>query len=179
MRTPLRACVLAMILCAPLVHAGQGYVGVSAGGANVQAEIDLIPLDETTAGFKLFGGYRFTDHFGLEFGYADFGTQEATMDTANLETSIAGWTAVATGVAPIGERFEIFGKAGLIFSDTEIKSTGNITPYERSDRSAEFTLGVGGAYKFEHLAIRAELEFFTNEEVDAIVMLSVGIEYRF
>ena len=179
MRTPLRASVLAMMLCAPLAHAGQGYVGVSVGGANVQAEIDLISLDETTAGFKLFGGYRFTDHFGLEFGYVDFGTQEATMDTATLKTSIAGWTAVATGVAPMGERFELFGKAGLIISDTEIESTGNITPYERSDQAAEFTLGVGGAYKLGHLAIRAELEFFSSEVVDQIYLLSVGIEYRF
>jgi len=170
---------LALVLCAPLAQAEQGYVGGSIGGANVQAEIDLIPLDETTAGFKLFGGYRFTDHFGLEFGYADFGTQEAQMDTATLQTSVAGWTAEAMGVAPIGERFEIFGKAGMIFAATEIKSTGNIQPYEENERMAEFTVGVGGAFKFKHLAIRAELEYFSNEQVDSIFLLSAGIEYRF
>lgn len=179
MRTLLRVAVLTSILWAPAVQAGQGYAGASIGGANVQANIDLIPLDETEPGFKLFGGYRFTDHFGLEFGYADFGTQESTMDTATLETSIAGWTAVATGVLPAGERFEIFGKAGLIFSDTTIDSTGSGSPRETSDRAAEFTVGVGGAYKLKHLAVRAELEYFSNDQVDRILLLSAGVEYRF
>jgi OOP family OmpA-OmpF porin len=179
MRAPSRAAFLVLVLFVPAVHAGQGYVGAGVGGANVQAEIDLIPLDETALGFKLFGGYRFTDHFGLEFGYADFGSQEATQDTATLKTEISGWTAVGTGVAPIGERFELFGKAGLFFAATSIDSTGGFEPFSRTERETELTLGAGGAFKLRRLAIRVELEYFGAEAVDSVYMLSAGLEYRF
>jgi hypothetical protein len=116
MRTPLIVAVLAVFLCVPVVRAQQGYVGASIGGANVQAEIDLIPIDEATA--------------------------------------------------------------GMIFSETEVSSDAVLSPYDISDRAVEFTVGVGGAFRFKHLAVRAELEYFSNEQVDSIFLLSAGIEYR-
>lgn len=185
MKVSLGAIVLALILCAPLVHAEQGYVGVSAGGSKIEGEIDLVPLEGTDVGFKLFGGYRFTGNFGLEAGYADLGSNDATQDPVTVKAAVAGWTAEAQGVAPVGERFEVFATAGLFLAETEIDSSGDVlpgvgaTPRSTTERDVEFTLGVGGAFKFKHLAIRAELEYYSNESLDQVYLFSAGLEYRF
>jgi OOP family OmpA-OmpF porin len=154
-------------------------VGLSAGAANVEAEIDLVALDDTDLGFKLFGGYRFTDHFGVELGYADFGEQSARDGEAQLTTEIAGWTAEAVGLAPVGERFEVFGKLGLIFAETDFFSSGGFEPRGVSDRTAELAAGLGGAVRLGRLAVRVELEYFANDSVDRILLLSAGLEFRF
>ncbi len=189
MRAPLKAVVLVLILCAPLVHAGQGqgqgYIGASVGGARTEGEISLISVDGSDLGFKLFGGYRFTPNFGLEAGYTDLGSVEARQGLVLVEAGVTGWTAEAVGVAPIGESFEVFAKGGLFFAATSIDSTGDLAPglgqipYSNTERNAEFTLGIGGAFKFKHLGIRAELEFFGSEVVDQVYLFSLGLEYRF
>jgi len=186
MRNPLRAvAALVLALSAPLAHAGQGYVGASAGGSRIEGEIDLIPLDGTEPGFKLFGGYRFTPHFGVEAGYADLGSAEAGQGVVNVQAEVTGWNAEAVGVAPVGERFEVFGKAGLFFAATALDSTGDLVPgvgqvpYSTTERDVDFTLGIGGAFKFKHLAIRAELEYFGSDALDQVYLISAGIEYRF
>ena len=185
MKTPLRVAVLVLILSAPLVHAGQGYVGGSVGGARTEGEISLVSVDGSDLGFKLFGGYRFTENFGLEAGYADLGSVEARQGLVLVEAGVTGWTAEAVGIAPIGESFEVFAKAGLFFAATSIDSTGDIVPglgqvpYSTTERDAQFTLGIGGAFKFKHLGIRAELEFFGNDFIDQVYLFSLGLEYRF
>ena len=57
----------------------------NAGLAATFAEysFDSNQLDDNSAGFKVFGGYRFNKWFGLEAGYYDFGDFDEDLDPPN------------------------------------------------------------------------------------------------
>jgi len=95
----------------------------------------------TDFAYKLFAGVRYGANLGFEAGYIDLGTAEDGFDyiipaifRANgdfirpaldrqitVETAIDGFQFYAVGFLPLGERFELFGKIGLIAWDRETK----------------------------------------------------------
>lgn len=82
-------------------------------------------------GWKVFGGVRYGANLGLEVGYIDMGEADDGFDYVipaldgfrprpetdrqiDVVTEIDGVTISAIGFLPVGERFELFGKAGVI-----------------------------------------------------------------
>jgi len=52
------------------------YIGGSYGMTSFDIDTTGIAspsLDDSDSGFKIFGGFQFTKHWGMEFGYVDFG----------------------------------------------------------------------------------------------------------
>ena len=79
------------------------------------------------------------------------------------------------GVIPIG-RFELYGKVGYGYWDSDFTSGGMTQSTDDSDAA----YGVGVAVKFAKLiAIRAEYELFEIEGIDDLTMASIGIDLRF
>ena len=169
---------LALALSAPLAQE-TGYVGVSVGSATVEADIEIDELDASDTGYKIFGGYRFMENFGLEAAWVDLGKQEDESLGANLSTEIRGFNVDGVGVVPVSERFEVFGKAGLYFAETTIFTDGGLSPQTSEETKAALSLGVGLAFKLKHVGFRAEAEFFDVERTNAVYLISVGVEYRF
>jgi OOP family OmpA-OmpF porin len=152
---------------------------VAVGSANVEVEVGIDKLDAGDTGYKIYGGYRFTTNFGLEAAWVDLGKQEDVSVEANLSTEISGWTVEGVGIVPLGQRVELFGKAGLIFANSKIFSDGGVTPFTTDESSANLTAAVGVAFKLKPVAFRVELEFFDIEDTDAVYLASVGVEFRF
>jgi len=180
LRAAAPALVLALAVSAPVRGAEtQGYLGASIGNARVEAQIDLDKLDADATGYKIYGGYRVMTHFGLEAAWVDLGQQRDVSTGANLSTEITGWTVEGVGIAPLGKRFELFGKAGLMLADTKIFSDGGMTPRTTDTSTVDLTLGIGAAYAIGHVGFRVELEFFDIESTDSVFLVSAGVEYRF
>src|SRR5664280_1801986 len=75
-------------------------------------------VDVRATGWKLFAGYRFDRHWAVEGGYTFLGRYgfqgQVIVDPGTVQARFQAddWNAFAVGVLPLGERFEIFGKAG-------------------------------------------------------------------
>lgn len=118
-------------------------------------------LDDGDTSFSLFGGYRVSQYFAVEAGYVDFGTakyrasgvidpfgpQTSVPATYSADFEVAGFTATAVGSVPIGTMFDVHGRAGILFADTEITETATISTTSGGEsysaNSEEFFYGLG------------------------------------
>lgn len=159
------------------------YIGGSAGGATLEADVNDISIpglpssiDEDDTAIKIFGGYNFDlplIDLGVEAGYVDFGEPE--IDTAfgqlNVETTgINAWGIAALDAGPI----QIFGKLGLVSWDVEADLLGA----SESDDGTDVAYGLGLRFGLGPVKIRGEYELYDVDEAD-IAMLSVGVSYQF
>lgn len=75
-------------------------------------------LEETDIGYRHFGGYRFSRHWGVELGYSDLGRGNGSERSAfeapqKSRAQTSAWTLAGTGVLPIGEAFSLQGRLGF------------------------------------------------------------------
>jgi OmpA-OmpF porin, OOP family len=191
--------------------AGAGwYSGLSVGGSQIGLNDNALPVagatatsltkDESSTGFKLFGGYRYNQNFALEGGYTDLGKFNARRDvTAPVIGSISrdmktsGFDLAAVGIFPIQNGFSLFGKIGAMYTMTRssISINGALLPAagltDLSPRRSEWNpkFGIGAGYDFSSgLGLRLEYERVTNVGDAAtgegnIGMWSVGLTKRF
>ena len=114
--------------------------------------------------WKVYGGYKFNQTFGIEGNYYNLMDEEkTTTDKTTTSTSTHKTTAysvVATASMPIVEKAEVFGKLGMFASESEVQA-GTVTT-TTDDKGALF--GVGAGYKFtDNLGIRGEYEHFKGD----------------
>jgi opacity protein-like surface antigen len=140
------------------VGAGIGDFGIDVGG-----------FDASDTGYKVFGGYRFIDYLALEAEYLDGGTVE----DAGLEIDVSGFNVSAVGILPLGERFDVFAKLGMLFWDADTNGLG-------SDSGEDFSWGIGGGFHFtDQFGMQLEYQGFEIEDTDTVDMISLGASWRF
>lgn len=162
-RSILLSLLAAFTLPVSAQEAGTPY----AGGTVLQAHhkrgcsgIGVAPIacEEKDSGWKLLAGYKFTRHWSVEGGYAEFGRlreigagAQAHVDTSALEASVLG-------ALPITPELSAFGRLGGYRSRAELsgaaagkKSTSNLT------------FGVGVQYDFgRHVGLRGEWQRYQH-----------------
>lgn len=173
------------------------YAGIGSGSTKMRGyceDINAVPTfvgscDETTVGFKAFGGYKLHRNLGLELGYSNFG--EARADGSLSGTPVIGrWKGYgidlsAVGFLPLGSHFELFAKGGVAFWD--ITST-TLTTASGTINDRGFS-GVAGAgfiwWLFPQVGLRAQYERFqkvgdSNVQVQSNVdFISLNLMGRF
>lgn len=187
------------------------YLGASVGQSRVDVSNDLLPIvgatstslskDETDTAYKVFAGYRFNRYVAVEGGWVDLGEVKATRTmtapapggTFSGKIESYGVMLDAVGTFPLGQNFNVFGKAGAFFSTTKTRlaTSGNVVLGASVDASEKETevnlkLGLGGQYDFtKSLGVRLEWERFfdvgkksTTGEGD-VELISIGLQYRF
>ena len=162
----------------------QAYVGAAVG--SVKADIDCagtISCDNSSSGFKLIGGYKFTPNIAAELSYFDFGKAKARVNlppVADLEMTAK---AFALGVAFSGNfnpSFYGVARLGVANVKAEVAIVG-----AGSDSATKthpyFGLGVG--YRLSKaLSVDLAADFSKAEyagEQANLRMLSVGLNYAF
>lgn len=145
-------------------------------------------------------GYRVGKHFAAEAAYADLGTLDyrttsgprilPTVNTGvptvvaipvdpTIELAAKGTALSALGILPIGQRWDVFGRAGVFFADTKTKF-GLATPFTVTASafpasSTDSVLGIGAEINAgDHLSVRLEYQRFVDvgkeTEVDVDVV---------
>jgi len=173
--------------------ANQASAQAFAGGSIGQSDID----DEVAAGlitagtvdgkdtaWKIFGGYMFNRHFGVEGAYVNLGEASysgnffgAPVTGGKIEVS--GFNLAALGSYPINEQFSVFGKIGLFLWDAEASDTTGGVPFSAKEDGTDLSFGVGLGYNFtRNLGVRLEWEMVEAADADA-TLLSIGIAWRF
>jgi len=148
-----------------------------------------VSLDEEDFGWKLFGGYNFTQYFGAEFAYVDLGSVDVDFSiTAPLagsgtaEVDVDGFTFMGVGRYPIQPNFEVFAKVGAFVWDAEGDVTVTVGGISATvgddDDGTDVVFGLGASYHFtNNVGVRAEWERYNTD--NSVDFFSLGLEYRF
>ncbi len=122
-------------------------------------------VDTSDSGYGFFGGYRFNTHFAVEGGYVDLGsvsyranlrgniTGIPTDAVTNIDTESSGITVSALGVWPLSYRWEVYGRAGALFSSNEFRLFyDDVEQNPRRDQFSESDVdllaGIGTSFSF-------------------------------
>lgn len=155
------------------------FVGGSAGDVSSDYDWSLDGLqggpDEESA-FKIIGGVRPIDPFGIEVNYTDLGeTTRAVAETsgrAGLETKALSVSAVGYFSLPF---FDIFGRVGVARWEQDARDL--LTELDGVD-GTDPTYGIGAQFRLGSFAIRAEWEDYDVSGGSA-ELASVGFTYTF
>jgi OOP family OmpA-OmpF porin len=176
------------VLATPYASA-QGFIGGAIGQGDIDDEVTtgLITsgtVDGKDSAWKIFGGYMFNRHFGVELAYVDlgeatysgqFGVQPVTGGTVEMN----GFNVSVLGAYPVSEQFSIFGKVGLFAWEAQARDTTSGVPFSATRDGADISFGVGAGYQFTRsFGVRAEWEMFATDVADAS-LISVGVLWRF
>ena len=202
------------------------YVGIGGGGTRVETEnVDLSfeiyttgviaglpPYDGpgpfvdpaahvtdpegTDFALKLFGGWRWGRHLGVELGWVDLGTAEDSFPyqipqidrvggvirpaqdrQIDTEVEIDGLQAYVVGYWPLGKSVELFGKVGLLAWDRDSLVIDEIAV---SDDGEDLALGAGiNIAAGERISLRGEFEWFDIKDTSLAWLASVSLLYAF
>ena len=146
-----------------------------------QYTFDSNQLDDSSVGFKLFGGYRFNKWLGLEGAYHNFGDFNEDLDPPNpggdATANLDGFSGSALIYAPLGsEDFEAYGKVGYYFFDQEVVVDDAVVG---SNSPEGIALGAGARFFVsDQFAIRAEGDWFDIDDGN-LWSINLGFEYLF
>ena len=167
----------------------QAFIGGAIGQSDIDEEVASGLITSGTAdgkdtAFKIFGGYMFNRHFGIEGAYVDLGQVSYSgsflgSPVTGGKVEVSGLNISALGALPINEQFSVFGKIGLFLWDAEASDITGGVPFSAKEDGTDVSFGIGVNYNFtRNLGVRAEWEMFTTDEADA-TLLSVGVVWRF
>jgi OOP family OmpA-OmpF porin len=187
MKTSFIAALVAAAVAFPVAAQAQNtYIGVSTGQAKQKVEVVAGSFKESDTSYKLYAGYHFDKHFGVEAGYVDLGTAESK-GVVTLASKAKSFYVAATATLPLSPEFAVFAKAGVAANDVDVarKATGIYLSNSASEASAIF--GLGASYSFApNLALIAEYENFgkiAKGDRDNLTikadMWSLGLRYKF
>jgi hypothetical protein len=131
------------------------YLGTGLIPPTPRAELTVAPqtTEPREAGepaYQQFGGYRFTRHWSVDFGYAGSSQSNA-------------WTVSGSGLLPIGHSFSLQGRLGLAVPTAELSlasAAGALSTLSSMDSAryrANMLWGFGGQYDFSrNLGLRMD-----------------------
>jgi len=150
------------------------YLGASLGEANVEDVTDDLHFDANDVGAKVFAGFRFMDHFGLEASYVDFGSPSDVVNGFDVDNDAHAFDAFAVGFLPL-TTFDLFGKVGFVSWDSKFDISE--LDFSQDHDGTDLAYGVGAQFRLGSFAIRGEYEVF--DFADNVNMLSVGVSWTF
>jgi len=163
-------------VCVSQAYAASGlYLGAGLGHSSVKTDTSAGTLDATDTAYKAFVGYRFNMipiiDLAVEAGYTDFGKPSQTFNNQNVEFKLHGPNAAGLLIFPLGP-FDLYGKVGMLHWTADVSggsSTNGTDPY----------YGLGAAFYFWKIGVRAEAEQYKIKDTDRVLMYSVSALFQF
>jgi len=166
------------------------YMGFSVQSFNYEEEDEELGLaiDDSSTGYRLTGGYRFSDNFAVEGGWGKTGDiqdsyTESIPPFGDFTLDITGeyevLTVRALGIIPF-DRLSLLGGVG--YYDADLDLTVGIAGFgeaSASDSDDGATLVGGLEFNLDRIDIRTELEWFDVDDGAEAWDLSVGVLFNF
>lgn len=113
--------------------------------------------DKSGSSYVLGGGYRFNRYFAVEGSYHDMFGEVSRRGLGDYDTRALQLSAL--GILPIGERFELFGKASLGRARNQFSPARGAAGLSKASESVNVaSLGIGANYHFnDRFALRMDL----------------------
>ncbi len=176
--------VVTSVLSANCFAAG-GYFGGTLG----KAELDLDDFDDARS-FSFLAGYQANENLAIEFAYYSTGKSEYRENSVSYSyeesVEVRGPTISLMGVAPINDKFELYGRLGfwlwdadysVSYSDEDISFEGSA-----SEDGDSLFYGFGAQLSTsEHVKLSLEYtQYEAGDEVDVdIDNISFGARFFF
>lgn len=163
------------------------YVGLGVGASRFDVDSISSPRtasDRSGAAQKLVAGYRFTENWGVELGYAHLGHLNNTYAAGRFKGRAEAVYLAGTGRLPLNEQFALTAKLMLSYGRTRADGASSTASEFRDLRgsSRSLTLGsVGAEYAFTPQTVASiELDNLgaVAKKNDAM-MLSLNLKYHF
>ena len=145
-----------------------GAIAAALAGSGLT--INAVSHEERESTYKLFGGYQFNRHIGLELGYFDmgrFGFRATTTPPGTLSGNfrVQGGNLDLVGTLPLAGDLSALARIGMQYARTwdEISSSGAVvvTNTNPSDHETNVKVGLGLQYAFSPgFLLRGEVEAF-------------------
>lgn len=137
----------------------------------------VISTKDSDIGYQAVFGYRFIRYLAAEFGLAQYGDLSSTgtanvlfegqteflPTTVKVKNSIGGPVFSAIGILPFNDKFEIFGRVGLLFASSKVEAVeradGEVIAFgSAKGDSTEMALGAGFSWNINQMySIRGEV----------------------
>ena len=195
------AVFLAALALSPLASAQSDYFGIlklpkstvpgggfytSFGNAVFSG---LGPAADTTGGFKVKLGYKYSPYFAVESEFVDYGrvSQSPFTGPGNLASAFRtkGFGVDTVGSIPFWTKFSFYGRLGAFHAEAQ-PALAPLGGYERSGISGtKMRYGLGLRYDFSRsFGVRAEVERYSAFNANPFAegdadMVSVGMMWRF
>lgn len=141
------------------VYAQQNYDGF---GFTVASSTSS--LDDGDSGYGFIAGYRFTPHLAVEGGYLNLGNLKYRSRASgniggvpsdalfNLDSETAGIALSGLGIWPLSYRWEVYGRAGVLFGSNTVSlyyaDVDKAGSGEFSENSIDALAGIGTSLNF-------------------------------
>lgn len=178
----------ALAACSALSQAAPvgPYIGGSAGVASFNVDCSAgVSCDDSSTGYKLYGGYNFDQQFGVELDYLDFGN--ATWSVGGFKALDLSATAFgAAGVFNFDINRQWSGAVKLGLAQVTLDGSGVYSNGSQSDTKVYG--GVDFAYAINpRLKLRAGWDFTTGDYTNrlgygssgGVHLFSLGASYSF
>ena len=200
---------LGPLLAAPSLAQGDNYFYGGVGLGQSRAKIDQERIsagllgaglstssfsrDESDTSYKLFGGYQFNRHFGLEAGYFNLGKFSFAANTTPAGTltgqiKLQGLNLDLVGALPLGERWSLIGRVGAQAAQAkdQFVGSGNVAVLNPNPSKNEVNVKYGAGIQYEvnrSFLVRAEAERYrVNDAVGnhgGVNVYSVSLVFPF
>jgi opacity protein-like surface antigen len=157
-----------------------GYVGANAGQSKFKGDCSsFFDCDRKDSAWNVHLGGNFSQVFGAEIGYTDFGR----MRSFGGETEAKAADISLTAGVPLGQHFAIFAKGGFAYGDTDVSASPSTFVSTGSKKEWGSKWGAGATWAFTpNWQLRVDYDRyklgFTSGDRD-IDLLSAGLQYRF
>lgn len=168
--------LLAAGLTTSLCVQADWYLG--AGGGLSKNEVDASPgenpppqvssdMDDRDIAWQVFGGRQITDKLSIELGYLNLGETSTSVQIGNVSNVSAaretdGVTLALLGSYPISDSFQLLGRVGLYWWESDLTITSNSfgtqSQQRHSDDGTDLLVGVGLGYNWDNLGARLEYQ---------------------
>ena len=156
-------------------------------------------LEDSDTGFGVIAGYRLTPYVAIEASYLDLGAAEyrlagfadlgATFGVIEFEggadIEVTGPAVALVGIIPVSETIELYGKAGMFFSETDFTVFIDTVSESATFSSEEIMYGAGMAWNLNpNWSLRLDFQRFADvgdeDELGEanIDQFSIGVLYR-
>lgn len=147
------------------------YMGFALAFASADTDCDYYGYncDGTDTGFKAYGGKRLHENLAIEIAFLDLGRlRDKQADSTSVAES-RGINLSLLGIIPTGDIGFLYGKAGIMFSESTITRSTDTSSRESDEDSTDFTYGAGYAFTFgDKYDLRFEIERLNDLSSDFV-----------
>ncbi|MCP4896613.1 MAG: porin family protein [bacterium] len=164
------------------------YVGVGLGRTNINPgdfdeDFSDLLFEESSTGFKLFGGYKIMKHLAVEGGYTDYGDHRRHQVLTNLERHEINVTITAldlsvVGRLPVSARTVFFAKVGMSSWDADVWSAIDDVRTDLSSDGTGLIYGGGVEFMFNKTGVRFDIDWLEIDDVSSF-MPRISVAYNF
>ena len=161
---------------------GQAYLGINAGRSRFNGAPGAggFANDRNGNAYSLYGGSYFSNNFGFELGYNDFGR----VNRGGGSTRADGVSLSLVGRAPLGQSFNLLGRVGGTYVSTDVSAAPASGLATGRQNKFDLSYGIGAEFVFNPSwsAVVQYDEYnmrYPGSNRDRIDTTSIGLRYRF